>query len=108
MSSHKSRHPSTASDPLAQNKSGPANSDSDSPEVVSSSDEEDRWKDVARHIVELPSEYYHIQKLMKYIKAGNQTTTTVSLCCLKDYDLTVQINQLAIVDIGGLEVRNVD
>lgn len=78
--------------------------ESDSPEVISSSDEEDRWKEVARHITEVPVEYYNIQKLMKYIKSGNPTTTTVSLCCLKDYDLTTQINQLAIVDIGGLEV----
>lgn len=78
--------------------------DSDSPDVQSSSDEEDRWKEVARHLTEVPVEYYNIQKLIKYIKSGNPTTTTVSLCCLKDYDLTSQINQLAIVDIGGLEV----
>lgn len=77
--------------------------DSDSTEVDSSTDEEERWKDVAR-TAEIPADYYNIQKLVKYIKAGNQTATIVSLCCLEDYDLTTQINQFAIQDIGGLEV----
>lgn len=77
--------------------------DSDSTDVESSTDEEERWKDVAR-ASEIPADYYNIQKLVKYIKAGNQTATIVSLCCLQDYDLTTQINQFAIQDIGGLEV----
>lgn len=77
--------------------------DSDSTEVISSSDEEDRWKETAR-TADVPAEYWNIQKLVKYIKAGNPTATIVSLCCLKDYDLTLQIHQLAIQDIGGLEV----
>ncbi|XP_017781924.1 PREDICTED: armadillo repeat-containing protein 4 [Nicrophorus vespilloides] len=51
-----------------------------------------------------PPEYWHIQKLVKYLKSGNQTATVVSLCCLKDHDLTSQINQCAIQDIGGLEI----
>ncbi|XP_005180225.2 armadillo repeat-containing protein gudu [Musca domestica] len=77
--------------------------DSESTEVESSTDEEERWKDVARSS-EVPADYYNIQKLVKYIKAGNQTATIVSLCCLQDYDLTTQINQFAIQDIGGLDV----
>lgn len=77
--------------------------DSDSTEIESSTDEEERWKDVARS-AEIPADYYNIQKLVKYIKAGNQTATIVSLCCLQDYDLTTQINQFAIQDIGGLDV----
>lgn len=82
----------------------PGDSDeSDSTEVDSSSDEEDRWKETSRS-ADLPSEYWHIQKLVKYIRAGNQTATIVALCCLKDHDLTTHINQLAIQDIGGLEV----
>lgn len=81
------------------------NSDSsDSTDVVSSSDEEDRWKERTIKQSDLPSEYWHIQKLVKYMKAGNQTATVVALCCLKDHDLTTQINQLAIQEIGGLEV----
>ncbi|XP_067625312.1 armadillo repeat-containing protein gudu [Eurosta solidaginis] len=77
--------------------------DSDSTEVESSTEEEERWKDIAR-TAEIPAEYYNIQKLIKYIKAGNQTATIVSLCCLRDYDLRTQINQMAVQDIGGLEV----
>ncbi|XP_055383292.1 uncharacterized protein LOC129613316 [Condylostylus longicornis] len=76
---------------------------SDSTEVLSSTDEEDRWKEASRS-TDIPADYWNIQKLIKYIKAGNQTATIVALCCLKDYDLTTQINQLAISDIGGLEV----
>ncbi|XP_054744710.1 armadillo repeat-containing protein gudu [Anastrepha obliqua] len=77
--------------------------DSDSTEVESSTEEEERWKDIAR-AAEIPADYYNIQKLIKYIKAGNQTATIVSLCCLRDYDLRTQINQMAVHDIGGLEV----
>lgn len=77
---------------------------SESTDVVSSSDEEDRWKERSLKQADLPSEYWHIQKLVKYMKAGNQTATVVALCCLKDHDLTTQINQIAIQEIGGLEV----
>ncbi|KAI4462252.1 armadillo repeat-containing protein 4 armc4 [Holotrichia oblita] len=53
---------------------------------------------------DIPPEYWHIQKLVKYMKSGNQTATVVALCCLKDHDLRNEINQMAIQDIGGLEV----
>lgn len=88
---------------ISQRRKSEAGYDSESTEVLSSTDEEERWKDAAR-TVEIPAEYWHIQKLIKYIKGGNQTATIVSLCCLKDYDLQVQIHQFAIQDIGGLEV----
>lgn len=45
---------------------------------------------------ECPPEYWHIQKLMKYLKTGNQTATVVALCCLKDHDLSEEVNQFAI------------
>ncbi|EAA12458.2 AGAP008223-PA, partial [Anopheles gambiae str. PEST] len=77
--------------------------ESDSSDQVSSSDEEERWKD-PKLTNDVPSEYWHIQKLVKYMKAGNQTATIVALCCLKDHDLTTQMNQRAIQDCGGLEV----
>lgn len=81
------------------------NSDSsDSTDIVSSSDDEERWKERSLKQSDMPSEYWHIQKLVKYMKAGNQTATVVALCCLKDHDLTTQINQSAIQEIGGLEV----
>lgn len=77
---------------------------SDSTVVESSSDDEERWKERTFKQSDLPSEYWHIQKLVKYMKAGNQTATVVALCCLKDHDLTTQINQTAIQEIGGLEI----
>jgi uncharacterized membrane protein YqhA len=89
----------------ASNRLNGFNSESsDSTEVASSSDDEERWKERSLKQSELPAEYWHIQKLVKYMKAGNQTATVVSLCCLKDHDLTTQVNQIAIQEIGGLEV----
>ncbi|KAG5899923.1 hypothetical protein JTB14_002474 [Gonioctena quinquepunctata] len=69
---------------------------------VASSDDEDRRAE--RPKTDIPPEYWHIQKLIKYLKTGNQTATVVALCCLKDHDLTTEINQLAIQEIGGLEI----
>jgi len=37
-------------------------------------------------------------------QVGNQTATVVALACLKEQDLTKDVNQLAIRDIGGMEV----
>lgn len=68
--------------------------ESDSTDAITSSDEEDRWKDKKRVADDLPPDYWSIQKLVKYVKAGNTTATMVSLCCIKDYDLTTQLNQL--------------
>lgn len=100
-----SRRKSVASSIKASERTKGFNSESsDSTDVVSSSDEEDRWKERNLKQSDLPSEYWHIQKLVKYMKAGNQTATVVALCCLKDHDLTTQINQIAIQEIGGLEV----
>lgn len=69
--------------------------ESDSTDIISSSDEEERWKEVRRATDDLPPDYWSIQKLVKYIKAGNPTATMIALCCLKDYDLTTHINQTA-------------
>ncbi|XP_021933293.1 armadillo repeat-containing protein gudu isoform X2 [Zootermopsis nevadensis] len=76
--------------------------DSSTQSDSSEEDDELRWHKMAKGS-DVPSEYWHIQKLIKYMKAGNQTATIVSLCCLKDHDLTTEINQTAIRDIGGLE-----
>lgn len=67
---------------------------SDSSEAFSSSDDDERWKEAKRAIEDLPPDYWSIQKLIKYVKAGNATATMVALCCLKDYDLTTPLNQL--------------
>ncbi|KAL6425535.1 hypothetical protein ACFW04_009589 [Cataglyphis niger] len=76
-----------------------AEEESSDDEPESEIEEETRY-----HQEDQPSEFWHIQKLIKYMKAGNQTATMVSLCLLKDYDLTDKIIQKAIQEMGGLEV----
>ncbi|CAH1788410.1 unnamed protein product [Owenia fusiformis] len=53
---------------------------------------------------DLPSEYWQIQKLVKYLKGGNQTATIIALCSMRDFNLQQETCQLAIRDVGGLEV----
>ncbi|XP_071753052.1 outer dynein arm-docking complex subunit 2 isoform X1 [Centroberyx gerrardi] len=53
---------------------------------------------------DLPSEYWQIQKLVKYLKGGNQTATVIALCAMRDFNLVQETCQLAIRDVGGLEV----
>lgn len=77
---------------------------SDSTDILSSTDEEERWREKKCAQEDLPGEYWSIQKLIKYIKSGNATATSNCLCTLKTFDLSKQINQIAVQDIGGLEV----
>ncbi|XP_014243459.1 armadillo repeat-containing protein gudu-like [Cimex lectularius] len=78
-------------------------SDSDSEE--SDSLDQEKWHDdTTTNKSDLPSEYWHLQKLLKYIKVGNQTATIIALACMKDLDLNSDIALLAIKDIGGLEI----
>lgn len=51
---------------------------------------------------EMPAEYWQIQKMIKYLRCGNQTATIIAICALRDYDLTNETNQLAVRDVGGL------
>ncbi|XP_072234557.1 outer dynein arm-docking complex subunit 2 [Leuresthes tenuis] len=53
---------------------------------------------------DLPSEYWQIQKLVKYLKGGDQTATVLTLCAMMDFNLMQDTCQLAIRDVGGLEV----
>ncbi|XP_021242225.1 armadillo repeat-containing protein 4 isoform X4 [Numida meleagris] len=53
---------------------------------------------------DLPSEYWGIQKLAKFLRGGNQTATVIALCAMRDFNLTQETCQLAIRDIGCLEV----
>ncbi|KAM6314818.1 outer dynein arm-docking complex subunit 2 [Aegotheles albertisi] len=53
---------------------------------------------------DLPSEYWGIQKLAKYLKGGNPTATVIALCSMRDFNLAQETCQLAIRDIGCLEV----
>ncbi|XP_062859684.1 outer dynein arm-docking complex subunit 2 [Trichomycterus rosablanca] len=52
----------------------------------------------------LSSEYWQIQKLVKYLKGGNQTATMIALCSMRDFNLAQETCRLAIRDVGGLEV----
>lgn len=58
------------------------------------SDDENHWNDKKLAAGDLTPDYQNIQKLVKYVKAGNATATMISLCCLKDYDLTLPINRM--------------
>lgn len=71
-----------------------AEEESSDDEPESESEEEPRYRQEDHP--EVPSEFWHIQKLIKYMKAGNQTATMVSLCLLKDYDLTDKVRFISI------------
>ncbi|XP_056626471.1 outer dynein arm-docking complex subunit 2 isoform X2 [Triplophysa dalaica] len=58
----------------------------------------------AETTTDLPNEYWQIQKLVKYLKGANQTATVIVLCSLRDFNLVQETCQLAIRDVGGLEV----
>ncbi|TGZ70260.1 hypothetical protein CRM22_003307 [Opisthorchis felineus] len=80
----------------------------DSPNDVSSESETEEDDDVPEHQgeshVDLPSEYWQIGKIVKYLKGGNQTSTIISLCALQDMPLNTEVCQLAVRDVGGLDV----
>jgi len=69
-----------------------------------SEEEEEAIEGRAEANADLPSEYWQIQKLVKYLKGGNQTATIIALCSLRDFNLAQETCQLAIRDVGGLEV----
>ncbi|KAI8812557.1 armadillo-type protein [Cladochytrium replicatum] len=64
---------------------------------------EEEVQEKRQETTELPAEYYQIQKLVKYLRIGNQTATIIAICSLRDFDLSNDFNQLAIRDVGGLE-----
>ncbi|KAJ8395026.1 hypothetical protein AAFF_G00039770 [Aldrovandia affinis] len=72
----------------------------------SSESEEDEEQPERRpeNNTDLPSEYWQIQKLVKYLKGGNQPATLIALCSMRDFNLAQEACQLAIRDVGGLEV----
>ncbi|CAK9833273.1 Armadillo repeat-containing protein gudu [Anthophora retusa] len=76
----------------------------DSSDDEPESESDDELKHLPDEPPDVPSEFWHIQKLIRYMKAGNQTATMVAVCLLKDYDLTSRIIQKAIQEMGGLEI----
>lgn len=73
-------------------------------ESSSESEEDEDAPDRRQETSDMSSEYWQIQKLVKYLKGGNQTSTIISLCALRDLPLHTENCQLAIRDVGGLEV----
>ncbi|RZF37813.1 hypothetical protein LSTR_LSTR007175 [Laodelphax striatellus] len=78
--------------------------DSESSAEEGSSEEETEVPGLAPRNPDAAQDYWQIQKLIKYMKAGNQTATVVALACLKDHELGSESIQTAIKEIGGLEV----
>ncbi|BFZ21682.1 hypothetical protein BsWGS_24721 [Bradybaena similaris] len=81
--------------------------DSEEPFSESASESDDEEEAMERRPegnADLPTEYWQIQKLVKYLKGGNQTATIIALCSLRDFNLLQETCQLAIRDVGGLEV----
>lgn len=72
--------------------------------TTSESEEEEDFADRGPDGNELPAEYWQIQKLVKFLKAFNQTATVLALCSMMDFDLQSANCQYAIKDVGGLEV----
>uniref|UniRef100_A0A3Q3JJL6 Armadillo repeat containing 4 n=1 Tax=Monopterus albus TaxID=43700 RepID=A0A3Q3JJL6_MONAL len=74
-------------------------------ESSSESEEEDEQLERRpENNIDLPAEYWQIQKLVKYLKGGDQTATVLTLCAMMDLNLMQETCQLAIRDVGGLEV----
>ncbi|CAF4560937.1 unnamed protein product [Rotaria socialis] len=85
---------------------GPGNQDSEeSSDEEDDDEEEDQLLERTRQDqTDLPSEYWQIQRLVKYLKGGNPTATVIALSSIRDFNLSIEICQLAIRDVGGLEV----
>lgn len=96
---NENKKPINQKNSIAIRKPLPESDESDSSDENHSDDDEDRWNDTRRAAGDLTPDYHSIQKLVKYVKSGNATATMVSLCCLKDYDLTIPINQLVRIEI---------
>ncbi|KXS09407.1 ARM repeat-containing protein [Gonapodya prolifera JEL478] len=73
-------------------------------ETESEGSSEEEMMEKRQENSELPAEYWAIQKLVKYLRVGNQTATIIAICALRDFDLSAETNQLAIRDVGGLDL----
>ncbi|XP_005471709.1 armadillo repeat-containing protein 4 isoform X3 [Oreochromis niloticus] len=73
----------------------------------SSTESEEEEEQPYRHPetnTDLPSEYWQIQKLVKYLKDGDQIVTVHTLCAMMDFNLMQESCQMAIQDTGALKV----
>ncbi|XP_050423913.1 armadillo repeat-containing protein gudu isoform X2 [Adelges cooleyi] len=65
--------------------------------------EEDRWYNPSS-LADDVTELENIQRLIKYIRVGNQTATTIALAALADYDLRNESTQSIVINAGGTEL----
>ncbi|XP_025904589.1 armadillo repeat-containing protein 4 [Nothoprocta perdicaria] len=103
--SKKIKKKTTSISPEAASKCKTSEKDEEVSESSSETEEDEEQPE--RHQegnIDLPSEYWQIQKLVKYLKGGNPTATVIALCSMKDFNLAQETCQLAIRDVGGLEV----
>ncbi|NXM34858.1 ARMC4 protein, partial [Oxyruncus cristatus] len=72
----------------------------------SSSEAEEDEQPIRRQegTTDLSPEYWGIQKLAKYVKAGDPTATVIALCSMRDFNMAQESCQLAFRDTGCLEV----
>ncbi|NXU86027.1 ARMC4 protein, partial [Xiphorhynchus elegans] len=72
----------------------------------SSSDAEEDEQPIRRQegTTDLSPEYWGIQKLVKFVKAGDPTATVIALCSMRDFNMSQETCQLAVRDTGCLEV----
>uniref|UniRef100_A0A671YMZ7 Outer dynein arm docking complex subunit 2 n=1 Tax=Sparus aurata TaxID=8175 RepID=A0A671YMZ7_SPAAU len=87
-----------------RNPAGAVPADVFSESSSESEEEEEQPERRPESNTDLPSEYWQIQKLVKYLKGGDQTATVLTLCAMMDFNLMQETCQLAIRDVGGLEV----
>ncbi|KAL9958999.1 hypothetical protein ACROYT_G036080 [Oculina patagonica] len=74
-------------------------------ESSSSSCDSEEDEDLTRTVKpELTSEYWDIHKLIKFLKVGNPTATVIALCALRDVSLEQESSQLAILELGGINI----
>jgi hypothetical protein len=86
-------------------RGGQGNNESEESSEEDDDEEEDQLLERTRQDQpDLPAEYWQIQRLVKYLKGGNPTATVIALSSIRDFNLSVEICQLAIRDVGGLEV----
>ncbi|XP_069983889.1 outer dynein arm-docking complex subunit 2 isoform X1 [Penaeus vannamei] len=75
----------------------------DEEEEEEEEEEEDLYQ-MDQQSTELSADYWQIHKMVKYLKVGNATCTTLALVGLKECGLHQESGQLALKAVGGLEV----
>lgn len=68
------------------------------------SEEEEELERTPDTNTDLPLELLTLQKLIKYLREGDQAVTVLTMCSLMEFDLTQETYQLALRDLGGLNV----